>query len=100
MSAAVLGDACDEKIFDDGTIGNAFYYNDSMAVMARKFEGSSSPVGLEWGEINTISLGDPFYPWPDSTYDPIEVTMISLGGGFGDGTACLSSHLGSNCDAL
>ena len=67
--------ACDEKIFDDGTISNAFYFNDTLAVMARKFEGSFSPVGMEWGEVNTISLGDPFYPWPDSTYDPIEVTM-------------------------
>lgn len=71
----MLGNACDERVFDDGTISNAFYFDDTLAVMARKFEGSFSPVGMEWGEVNTISLGDPFYPWPDSTYDPIEVTM-------------------------
>lgn len=69
------GDACDEKIFDDGTIANAFYFTDSVWIMARRFDGSASPVGMEWGEINTISLGDPFYPWPDPTYDPIEITV-------------------------
>jgi hypothetical protein len=74
--SSVTGEyACDEKIFDDGTISNAFYLDDSLAVMARKFEGSFSPVGMEWGEVNTISLGEPFYPWPDPTYDPVEITM-------------------------
>ena len=66
---------CDEKIFDDGTIVNAFYMVESTAVMARRFEGSFAPVGMEWGEINTLSLGEPFYPWPDTGYDPFEISI-------------------------
>lgn len=66
---------CDEKIFDDGTIVNAFYMVESTAVMARRFEGSFGPVGMEWGEINTLSFGEPFYPWPDTGYDPVEITI-------------------------
>lgn len=67
--------SCDEKVFDDGTVAIAFYIGASTGIMARRFEGSSSPVGMEWGEINTNSFGEPFHPWPDTSYDPIEISI-------------------------
>lgn len=30
---------------------------------------------MEWGEINTLSFGEPLYPWPDTVYDPIEISI-------------------------
>ncbi|MFQ5906149.1 MAG: T9SS type A sorting domain-containing protein [bacterium] len=70
-----LDSLCEKQQFDDGTIVNAFYFTDSVSIIARRFDGSSSPVGMEWGEINTVSRGDSFYPWPDSFYDPVEITV-------------------------
>jgi hypothetical protein len=74
-SLAQTDSLCDEKVFDDGTIGNSFYFSDSSYIMARRFVGSSSPVGMEWGEINTLSYGEPYFPWPDADYDSFEISV-------------------------
>lgn len=75
LTLAQADGACDEKVFDDGTVAGAFYVEGSNCIMARRFEGSLSPVGMEWGEINTNSFGEPFHPWPDTGYDSIEISI-------------------------
>jgi hypothetical protein len=74
-SLAQTDSLCDEKVFYEDTIGNSFYFSDSSYIMARRFVGSSSPVGMEWGEINTLSLGEPLFPWPDADYDSFEISI-------------------------
>lgn len=57
---------------DDGVVGNAFYFYSYNYVIAKEMRTADTrPVTLAWAGVNTISRGEPYYPWPDPVYDPI-----------------------------
>jgi hypothetical protein len=66
--------ACEQIAYDDGTYGNAFYWFSSNYISAASFDGTQPPpVRMVWGAVNTITAGEPFYPWPNAIYDPVEL---------------------------
>jgi hypothetical protein len=60
---------------DDGTIANAFYFYGYNYICAKRMNvGPTDPATLVWMGVNTVSAGEPFYPWPDPVYDPIMIS--------------------------
>jgi hypothetical protein len=74
-TASVVMKDCTPYVTDRFELGNAFYFNDYRAVLAKKMSTADTmPVTLAWVAVNTASKGEPFYPWPDAIYDPVEIS--------------------------
>jgi hypothetical protein len=74
LSTALKGSPpCSLITYDDGTYGNAFYFH-SQYISAASFSGTCQPLRLVWAAVNTITQGEPFYPWPNAIYDSVEIS--------------------------
>ena len=60
--------------YDDGTLVNAYYYFDPSNIMANHFE-ASSPIVVETVWVHVLTEGDPFWPWPDGSHDPVGISI-------------------------
>jgi hypothetical protein len=66
---------CEEYITDNGS-GGELVEKSPPYVLAKKMEmkDTKDPVSLVCAWVNTVSKGEPFYPWPDCYYDPIRLS--------------------------
>jgi hypothetical protein len=71
--------SCIPYVTDDyPEVGNVFYLRDSGYILAKEMRTTDTrPVALVWGGINTVSKGEPYYPWPDPVYDPVEIAIYT-----------------------
>jgi hypothetical protein len=69
---------CTKYATDDGIVGNAFYFYSYNYTIAKKMNTADTrPVTLAWAAVNTISRGEPYYPWPDPVYDPVRLQVFT-----------------------
>ncbi len=71
---------CTTLFYDDGALVNAYYYFAYENVMANQFV-ASSPVEVETLWVHVLTEGDPFYPWPDGSHDPVGISLWDEDGG-------------------
>jgi len=65
-----------EMAYDDGTLANAYYYFAYENLMATMFVPQSHPVTIDSVMIHVLTEGDPYWPWPDGTADPIGISVF------------------------
>ena len=65
-----------EMSYDDGQLANGYYYYDYDALMATMFVPQSHPVSIDSVMIHVLTEGDPYWPWPDGTHDPVGVSIF------------------------
>ena len=72
-----------EMAYDDGVLANGYYYFAYDALMATMFVPESHPVSIDSVKVHVLTEGDPFWPWPDGTHDPVGVSIfLDNGSGF------------------
>jgi hypothetical protein len=60
--------------YDDGFLENAYYYYAYDNLMANQFVTSGAPeVETLW--VHVLTEGDPYWPWPDGSPDPIGLSV-------------------------
>jgi subtilisin family serine protease len=62
-----------EIAYDDGALANGYYYFDDNNLMATMFTPNSWPLSIDSAIVHVLTDGDPFWPWPDGSHDPIGV---------------------------
>ncbi|TES91089.1 MAG: hypothetical protein E3J87_08550, partial [Candidatus Cloacimonadota bacterium] len=68
----------DEISYDDGTMANAWRWLEPLSfdsIIAKMCEPPSYPCYLKYAAVYLLSDTDPFWPWPDGTHDPVELTV-------------------------
>ncbi|UCE66000.1 MAG: S8 family serine peptidase [Candidatus Zixiibacteriota bacterium] len=60
--------------YDDGMLTGGYYFLDFNAIMANGFV-ASSPVEVETLWVHILTDGDPYWPWPDPTHDPVAISV-------------------------
>jgi hypothetical protein len=67
----------DEIAYDDGAMTNAWHYIDPHydSIIAKKFEPPYYPCYLKYAAVYLLSETDLYWPWPDATHDPVELTV-------------------------
>jgi hypothetical protein len=60
--------------YDDGALANAWYYYDFTAIMANMFT-ATSPIEIDTLWVHVLTEGDPYWPWPDGTADPVGISV-------------------------
>jgi hypothetical protein len=60
--------------YDDGLLANGYYYFAFDAIMANRFVGSA-PVEVETLWVHVLTDGDPYWPWPDPSHDPVGISL-------------------------
>ncbi len=63
-----------EIAYDDGALVNAYYYYAYDALMAEMFEINGAAT-IDSVMIHVLTEGDPYWPWPDASPDPIGVSV-------------------------
>jgi subtilisin family serine protease len=61
--------------YDDGELANAYYFYSYDDIMANMFV-PSSPCTIDSLMVHTLTNGDPFWPWPDGTHDPVGLSIF------------------------
>ncbi|MBD3169965.1 MAG: S8 family serine peptidase [candidate division Zixibacteria bacterium] len=64
-----------ELIYDDGQLQNGYYYYAYDAIMATMFVPPSYPCIIDSVLVRVLTEGDPYWPWPDQTHDPVKITV-------------------------
>ena len=72
-----------ELFFDDGTCNNGWRYFSDDNLYANMFVPDAWPVVVDSIMIHLFTEGDPFWPWPDGTPDPVAM-MVFLDDGSGN----------------
>jgi subtilisin family serine protease len=65
-----------EMYYDDGVLANAYYYYAYDNLMATMFVPESHPVTIDSAIIHVLTEGDPYWPWPDGSPDPIGISIF------------------------
>ncbi len=65
-----------EMAYDDGVLVNGYYYYDYDALMATMFVPAGYPLSIDSVIIHVLTEGDPFWPWPDPTHDPVGISIF------------------------
>ena len=60
--------------YDDGTLANAFYYYAAANLIASSFV-AVAPIQVCTVNVHVLTEGDPYWPWPDATHDPLHITI-------------------------
>ncbi len=73
---------CELLQYDDGVLGNAFYYYASDNLIANAFV-AVAPVQICSVFVHVLTQGDEYWPWPDGTHEPVQLKIFDDAG---DGT--------------
>lgn len=65
-----------EMFYDDGFLANGYYYWAYDNLMATMFVPESYPVVIDSAMIHVLTEGDPYWPWPDGTHDPVGISIF------------------------
>lgn len=68
----------DEIAYDDGVMTNAWRFLEPYSydsIIAKKFEPPYYPCFVKYAAVYLLSDTDPYWPWPDATHDPVELTV-------------------------
>ncbi len=68
----------DEITYDDGVMANAWRWLEPYSydsIIAKKFEPPYYPCYLKYAAVYLLSESDAYWPWPDATHDPVELTV-------------------------
>lgn len=71
-------------VFDDGVLGNAFYFYDIFEngfAHGMRFDPVETYDVLS-ASVKILSEGDEYWPWPNDTHGPVRVIILSDEGGF------------------
>jgi subtilisin family serine protease len=70
--------------YDDGAIVNAYYFFAYDNLSANMFTVATPEVETLW--VHVLTEGDPFWPWPDASHDPIGISVYDDDGTGNPGT--------------
>ena len=66
--------ACTTIAYDDGIIDNAYNFYSSENISASKFS-AQAPIEICSVFVHVLTEGDPGWPFPDGSHDPVEITV-------------------------
>jgi hypothetical protein len=64
-----------EIIIDDGQTVSGRYFDNDNDLMGTKFP-TENGITLDSVLVHVLTEGDPFWPWPDNTHDPIAISVF------------------------
>ncbi|MCP4580455.1 MAG: T9SS type A sorting domain-containing protein [candidate division Zixibacteria bacterium] len=65
---------CTLLSYDSGLVNNAFFYPSPENLIANMFS-AVAPVQICTVFVRVLTEGDPYWPWPDDSHDPIEIRI-------------------------
>jgi subtilisin family serine protease len=61
--------------YDDGALVNAYYFYAYENIMAEMFDvNGSAEIETLW--VHVLTEGDPYWPWPDGSADPVGISIF------------------------
>jgi subtilisin family serine protease len=65
-----------EMYYDDGVLVNAYYFYSHLNLSATMFVPESYPLVIDSAVIHVLTDGDPYWPWPNDTHEPVGISIF------------------------